>query len=139
MIRSHAYTDYHPRWLRQPVSTYWWLEKVDYFAFILREGSCLFVGWFVVYLLLLVAAIGDGPSEYTRFLQWSATPWVLILNIVSFAFVVYHAITFFVAAPRALAVHIRHRRVPEHMVLVGHYIAWVAASVLASWLLLGGR
>ena len=35
-IAEH-YTEYHPRWLRQHVSTYWWLRKWSYFAFILRE------------------------------------------------------------------------------------------------------
>ena len=137
MNRSHVSTDYHPRWLRQPVSTYWWLERPAYFAFILREGSCLFVAWFVVYLLALISAVGKGPASYTRFLEWSATPWVLALNIVSFAFMIYHAITFFAAAPRAMAVHIGRRRVPESFVLGGHYRAWAAASALVSWLLLG--
>ena len=139
MTRSPAYTDYHPRWLRRPVSTYWWLEKWDYFAFILRESSCLFVGWTVVYLLLLFAAAGEGAGGYARFLAWSATPWVLTLNLVSLAFLVYHAITFFVAAPRALAVHIGRRRVPERMVLAGHYAAWAVVSALVGWLLVGGR
>ena len=55
-----AYTDYHPRWLRRRVSTYWWLEKWSYFAFVLREGSCLFVGWFVVYYTYLPGAIPHG-------------------------------------------------------------------------------
>ena len=137
MSRTHVYTDYHPRWLRRPVSTYWWLEKGSYFAFILREGSCLFVAWFVVYLLLLIDAVGKGPDDYARFLEWSATPWVLALNIVSFAFMIYHAITFFAAAPRAMVVHIGRRRVPEPFVLGGHYLAWAAASALVSWLLLG--
>ena len=137
MHRSHAYTDYHPRWLRQPVSTYWWLEKRAYLAFILREGSCLFVAWSVVYLLLLLDAVGKGPASYTRFLEWSSTPWVLTLNIVSLAFLIYHAVTFFVAAPRAMVVHVGRRRVPERVVLAGHYLAWAAASALVSWLLLG--
>lgn len=135
--QSHVYTDYHPRWLRRPVSTYWWLEKPAYFAFILREGSCMFVGWFVVYLLVLIAAVGRGPASYTRFLDWSSTPWVLALNLIGFAFMIYHAVTFFVAAPRAMAVHIGQRRVPERLVLWGHYLAWAVASALASWLLLG--
>ncbi len=137
MNRRHVYTDYHPRWLQQPVSTYWWLERPAYFAFILREGSCLFVGWFVVYLLALISAVGKGPTSYTRFLEWSSTPWVLALNIVSFAFMIYHAITFFAAAPRAMVVHIGRRRVSEPLVLGGHYLAWAAASALVSWLLLG--
>ena len=44
--QAFVYTDYHPRWLRRHVSTYWWLEKPSYFAFILRESTCLFVAWF---------------------------------------------------------------------------------------------
>jgi len=134
---SHIYTDYHPRWLRQKLSTYWWLEKREYVSFILREGSCMFVAWFVVYLLLLVNSVVGGPASYARFLEWSATPWVLTLNVVSFLFIVYHAITFFVAAPQAMVVHIGHQRVPGFLVLAGHYVAWGAASVFVSWLLLG--
>ena len=134
---SHLYTDYHPRWLRRKLSTYWWLEKREYVAFILREGSCMFVAWFVVYLLLLVNSVVGGPASYARFLEWSATPWVLTLNVVSFLFIVYHAITFFVAAPQAMVVHIGHQRVPGFLVLAGHYVAWGAASVFVSWLLLG--
>jgi fumarate reductase subunit C len=134
---SHIYTDYHPRWLRQKLSTYWWLEKRAYVAFILREASCMFVAWFVVYLLLLVNSVAGGPGSYARFLEWSATPWVLTINVVSFLFIVYHAITFFVAAPQAMVVHVGHQRVPGFLVLAGHYVAWAAASVFVSWLLLG--
>ena len=50
---------------------------------------------------------------------------------------VYHAITFFDAAPQAMVVHVGRTRVPGHLVLAGHYVAWVAASVLVGWLLLG--
>ena len=137
MGEIHVYTDYHPRWLRRHVSTYWWMKKRSYVAFILREGSCMFVAWLVVYLLLLVNAVVGGLASYARFLEWSAAPWVLTLNVVSFLFLVYHAITFFVAAPQAMVVHVGRSRVPGHLVLAGHYVAWAAASVFVYWLLLG--
>jgi fumarate reductase subunit C len=130
-----VYTDYHPRWLRQPVSTYWWLEKPAYFLFILRESTCLFVAWFTVYLLLLIAAVVDGPAAYQQFMAWSATPWVVVLNIVSFVLMVYHAMTFFDAAPQALVVHVGGNRVPGTLILAGHYAAWVVASAAIIWLL----
>ena len=136
MGRGHVYTDYHPRWLRRQRSTYWWLEKRAYLAFILREGSCVFVAWFVVYLLLMVKAVIDGPGNYAAFLEWSATPWVLTLNVLSFLFMLYHAITFFDAAPRAMVVRVGRTRVPGHLVLAGHYVAWGASSLLVGWLLL---
>ena len=135
MHHGDLYTDYHPRWLRRHVSTYWWLEKPSYFAFILRESTCLFVGWFAVYLLLLIAAVVDGPDAYAQFLAWSASPWMITLNIVSFALMVFHAITFFEAAPQALVVHLGHTRVPGRLVLIGHYAAWAVASAAVIWLL----
>jgi succinate dehydrogenase subunit C len=135
MARSHVYTDYHPRWLRRQVSTYWWLEKWAYFAFILRESTCLFVAWFVAYLLLMIGAVAGGADSYRQFLAWSASPWVLTLNAVSFLFMIFHAITFFVAAPQALVVHVGRRPVPARLVLTGHYVAWAAVSALVAWLL----
>jgi fumarate reductase subunit C len=132
-----VYTDYHHRWLRRPVSTYWWLEKPAYLAFILREGSCMFVGWTVIYLLKLVRAVGQGVASYAQFLAWSATPRILILNVVTFAFVTYHAATFFQAAPRAMVVRVGRRRIPSRLVLLGHYGAWLVATVIIGWLLAG--
>lgn len=139
MNGSHSYTDYHARWLRRKPSTYWWLEKRAYVAFILREGSCLFVAWLVVYLLWLVSAVAGGPGSYAQLLDWSARPWVLALNVISFLFIVYHAITFFLAAPQAMVVHIGRKRMPTYAVLAGHYVAWAGASVFVFWLLMGGR
>ena len=136
--QAHVYTDYHPRWLRQRVSTYWWLEKPAYFAFILRESTCLFVAWFAIYLLLLIKALVDGPAAYQAFMAWSAAPWMILLNVVSFALLVFHAITFFDAAPQALVVHLGKTRVPGQLVLLGHYAAWIAASAAVVWLLLRG-
>ena len=140
MSPAHVHTAYHPRWLRRHVSTLWWMEKGTYFAFILREASCLFVAWFVAYLLLLVRAVSQGEAAYTAFMARSAEPAVVILNIVAFAFLTYHAITFFDAAPQALVVHIGKRRVPEGLIAIGHYAAWAAVSlaIFAGLVLYGG-
>jgi fumarate reductase subunit C len=139
MAQAPAYTPYHPRWLRRHVSTYWWLERWSYFRFILREASCMFVAWGVVLLLRLVSAVDTGPESYAGVIAWLTTPWVQILNIFSFLFIVYHAVTFFVAAPQALVVHLGGRRVPGHLIMLGHYGAWAVASLLIVWLLIGGR
>ena len=129
MTETHVHTAYHPRWLRRHVSTLWWMENPSYFAFILREASCLFVAWVVVYLLLLVRAVAEGEASYQAFLAWSAQPGILLLHIVSFAFLVFHAVTFFHAAPQALVVHVGRRRVPEPAIAVAHYAGWAAVSL----------
>lgn len=107
-------------------------------AFILRELSCLFVAWFVVYLLVLVRAVNQGEAAYQGFLAWSAGPSVLLLNVVSFAFIIYHAITFFIAAPQALVVHVGGKRLPSALIGGAHYLALAAVSAIVAWVLLGG-
>jgi fumarate reductase subunit C len=137
--RPAEYTAYHPRWLRYRTSTYWWLERWSYFAFILRELSSLFIAWFVVYLLLLVRAVGQGQSSYQQLLDWSANPAVVTLNVVSLCFVVFHAITWFNLAPQAMAVRVRGKRLPGRWITASNYVAWAVVSGVMVWLLLGAR
>jgi fumarate reductase subunit C len=137
MSDHHVYTPYHPRWLRQPVSTYWWVQKWSYFRFILRESTCMFVAWALVYLLLLVRAVSHGSDGYAAFTEWSKTPWVVALNIISFVLVAFHAVTFFEAVPQAMVVHIGRSRVPGHLVKAGHYVGWAVVSAFVAWLLRG--
>ena len=119
------------------VSTLWWLEKRSYFTFIMREMSCVFVAWFVVYLLLLVRAVSQGDAAYQELLAWSATTPILLLNVVSFLSLIFHTVTFFDAAPRAMVVKVGPNPVPAGLVLAGHYAGLAAASAVVCWLLLG--
>jgi fumarate reductase subunit C len=137
MSGSPAYTPYHPRWIRQRVSTYWWLQRWSYFVFILRELSSVFVAWFVAYLLLLVRAIDQGAASYREFLEWSAGAPVLGLNVVSLVFVVFHAITWFNLAPQAMVVHVGGRRVADAWVSASNYAAWAIVSAVVVWLVAG--
>jgi fumarate reductase subunit C len=120
------------------VSTYWWLRRRSYLAFILRELSSIFVAWFVAYLLLLSRAVSEGESSYRQFLGWSGRPVVLFVNVVGLSFVVFHAITWFNLAPQALVVHLRGKRVPGALITASNYLAWAATSALVAWLVLRG-
>jgi fumarate reductase subunit C len=133
-----TYTEYHPRWYRHRISTYWWLERWSYVAFIMRELSSVFIAWFIVYLLLLIHAVSRGAGAYWRFLDWSRGPVVLGLNIVSLVFVVFHAITWFNLAPQAMVVRMGGRPVPGSWIAASNYVAWVLVSALVAGLVLGG-
>jgi len=136
MTQHTIYTPYHPRWHRTRVSTYWWLGRASYFLFILRELSSLAVAWFIVYLLALIAAVSRGDVAYQHFLDWSRTPFALFMNIVSFAFVILHAITWFNLAPQAMVVKVAGKRVPGFLIAGSNYGAWVVVSLAILGLLL---
>ncbi|HEV3258897.1 MAG TPA: hypothetical protein VG013_18650 [Gemmataceae bacterium] len=138
MNHPPAYTEYHPRWYRSRMSTYWWLQRASYLTFILRELSSIFVAWFIVYLLLLVRAVSQGPLPYRDFLNWAGSPGIVVLNLVSLFFVVFHAMTWFNLAPQAMVVHLRGQRVPGSWIAASNYLAWALVSALVVWLILGG-
>ncbi len=136
MNNEPIYTAYHPRWLRPRLSTYWWLGKWPYVRFILRELSSVFVAWFVIYLLLLVRAVGRGQLAYSEFLVFSAHPIVLTINVVAFLFITFHALTWFAVAPQAIVAHIGPKRVPATVIALSHYGAWIVVSAVIFWFLL---
>jgi len=123
---------------RSRMSTWWWLRKPSYLAFMLRELSSVFVAWAVIFLLLLVYAVGRGAQGYRDFLSWAGTPWVVTLNGVTLVFLVYHAVTWFNLTPRAMAVRLRGRRVPGLAIAGPAYAGWLVVSAFVAWLLLRG-
>jgi fumarate reductase subunit C len=131
-------TEYLPKCYHPRVSTYWWLARWAYLKFILREISSVFVAWIVLLTMLQIRALSRGPAEYAGFREWLANPLVIALNVFSFLFVVFHAITWFNLAPQAMVVRMRGKRLSGLAIAVPNYAAWVIVSALVAWIILGG-
>jgi fumarate reductase subunit C len=119
------------------MSVFWWVGRRSYLVFVLRELSSVFVAWSVVFLLLLVHAVSEGGKQYQQFRNLSSNPWMLALNVVTLAFLLFHAITWFNLAPSAMVVRIRDKRVPRSWIAGVHYAGWALLSALVAWLIVG--
>ena len=119
---------------RRPISVWWWTRKRTYFLFVMRELSSLFIAWLVLYLLLLIRAVDHGPAAYADFLDRAASPWLVVLNVVAFGFVLLHTVTWFSLTPQAMVVSVRGRRVPAAAIIAGQYAALFVVSALVYWL-----
>lgn len=131
-------TEYVPRSYHTRLSTYWWLARWPYLKFILREASSVFVAWTVIIMLLQIRALTHGPAQYAGFQKWLERPLPLALSVISFFFVLFHAVTWFNLAPKAMAIRIRGKRLPGPAVAAPIYIAWVVISVAVAWVILRG-
>jgi len=123
-----------PLTYRRPLSTWWWTRKRTYFVFVMRELSSIFVAWFVVFLLLLLRAVTDGPAAYDDFLDWAASPFVVGLNVVAAAFLVLHVVTWFSLTPQAMAIRVRGRPVPPVAIVGAQYAGLAVVSAFVVWL-----
>ena len=138
MIERPSYNEFHPKWHRTRVSTYWWLGRWPYVKFIVREMSSIFVAFFVVMTLLQIRALSHGPQAYQVFQERLQTPPVLVLNIISLFFVLFHTITWFNLTPRAMVVHLRGKKLPDVMIIAPNYIGWLIVSGVIAWIIIGG-
>jgi fumarate reductase subunit C len=116
------------------MSVFWWVHKRSYFLFVMRELSSLFVAWFVIYLLMFVAAVGGGAEKYDAFLDRASSPLFLVVNAVALAFLVLHTITWFALTPQAMVLNLGGRRVPGVLIIVAQYVGLAAVSAFIYWL-----
>jgi fumarate reductase subunit C len=124
--------------LRRPMSRAWFLKRPSWFLFLLREATAVFVGVFALEVLLMVRAVGQGPEAYAAFLDRLACPGTVAFHAVALLFVLYHTVTWFVAAPKAMRLKVGEEPVPPAAIVAGHYLAWAAVSAAVLWLFLGG-
>jgi fumarate reductase subunit C len=113
----------------------------------MRELSSLFVAWFVVYLLLLVHAVSEGPAAYRDFVDDADAPWLVALNVLGFAFLLLHTITWFHLTPKAMVVQIppvppvperlRGWTAPAWLIIGSQYAGLAVVSALVCWAVLG--
>ena len=138
MSAGPHYTLYHPRWYRRRVSVWWWLHNRSYTVFVLREITSVFVALFAVVYLWQLHALTQGPDAYAKFLARLQTPPFLVLNVVAFLFVLFHAVTWLNLTPKAMVVRLGGKRVPDWAILGLNYGAWVVLSAAVAFVLLRG-
>lgn len=129
------YTEFHPRWYRPQVSTYWWLGKWAYVKFILRELTSVAVAWTVALLLLQIFSLIRGGPFYDQFMMLMSFPWMIAINIVAFGFLLMHSITWFNLAPKAMAVRVHGKRVPALAISGPQYLAWIVISAIVIFII----
>lgn len=121
---------YRPR-----IPIFWWTSKWSNIKFITRELTSVFVAGYAVVLLLQIRSLLRGPEAYESFLVWLKTPLSIGFHIIALLFVVFHSITWFNLAPKALVVRLGKKTVPGFLIAGSNYAAWLVASALIAWVL----
>jgi fumarate reductase subunit C len=125
-----------PALYHRPVSLLWWTRKRTYFVFVMRELSSIFIAWLILYLLLFVRAVADGPEAYDDFLDRASSPWLVVINVVAFCFVLLHTATWFLLTPQAMDLRVRGRHLPASAILGAQYAGLAVVSAFVAWLVL---
>lgn len=131
MIRmAHPYP-----WRRRPG---WWLRNPRYVMFQLRELGGVVSALYGLLLLNLLVQLDAGESAYTAFLTAIRTPPLVYVNVVLFALVLWHAISWFALIGKAQPVQLTREPLPWKAVFAVNVVLWLVVSGAIVFLIFGG-
>ncbi|MBI4548828.1 MAG: fumarate reductase subunit C [Ignavibacteriae bacterium] len=136
MTINTQYTKFRPQRYQTRVPIFWWVHKWAHLRFITRELTSVFVAIYAFVLLFQLWALNQGAETYALFLAWLRTPISIGLHMVALLFVIFHSITWFNLAPKALVLRLGTKRVPDAVLIVLNYLAWGVLSVVIAWIML---
>lgn len=110
----------------RPMPANWWMTKKTYVLFIVRELTCVFVGGYALFLLVLVAR-RDEPQAFD---DWLNSPLLIALQIIALPMLLYHSITWFNLTPKVMVVWRGEERVSPLLIAGANYVAWAIISIV---------
>jgi len=118
------------------MSSTWWLNKRNYLLFMLRELTSVFIAAFLVFYLVQLAHLAQGPESYAAFLRQRSSFGWMFFHLLALVAALYHSITWFNLTPKVMVMRRGEERVPPVFIAGSNYVAWLAISVVILWIVL---
>ncbi len=121
----------------RPIGNDWWLKRKRYVTYMIREFTCVAVGGYSFFLLLLVSRATD-EAAFADLVTSLSSPLSIVLHLIALLLVIFHAVTFLNVTPKAIVLYLpgSDEKVSPTLIVVALYAAWLAVSVVIAWLAL---
>jgi fumarate reductase subunit C len=120
----------------RPLSkTTWYMRQGRYKVYMLREVTCLLVGFYTFLTIYGMAALATGPGQWDQFLASQQNMAMIVFHAIALLyFLFYQTFAWFKLAPKAMPVQLGEKKLPGSVIVAGHYAAWVVLSAFIFWL-----
>jgi fumarate reductase subunit C len=123
-------------YVREVSKTGWWLQQPRYIRYMMREISSLFIGIYVLLLIVGLYQLAQGQAAYEAFLATAKGPAGMIFAVLAMIFAVYHSYSWFQVTPKAMPLMVGSKKVPGAFIIAAHWFGFVVVSA-AFWALVG--
>ena len=118
----------------------WWLSNRHYTAYMLRELTSLFVTIFCLLYIYQLSVLASGNSaSYATYLNFLKNPLMIGFSVVTLAFCLYHAFTWFYLIGRVQPIKVGRRTTSPLFALLVNTVLLAAISYAVASLFLVGR
>lgn len=120
---------------RKHINIFWWANRWIHIKFIARELTSVCVAGYVIVLLFYSKAILDGQEAWTNLTEVLRSPVVIALHVLALGGLIFHSITWFNLAPKAMVLKMGNNKVPGIVIALLNYGGWIVVSVALGWIL----
>jgi len=110
--------------------TNWWMKQLFYTKYMLREGSSVFITVYSLILAWGLLRLSQGEVAFNAWLDSLGNPVAIIFHLIALVFALYHTVTWFSLAPKAVDLWIKGKRLDDQKIISGHYAVFVIVTVL---------
>lgn len=114
----------------------WWTNRWIHIKFIARELTSICVAVYSLILLSFVNTVLLGPESFDTMILFFNSPISLIIHVFLLAGLLFHSITWFNLAPKAMVIKLGEKNIPGKLIALANYIGWLVVSVLLIFLVL---
>ena len=107
----------------------WWMKQLFYTKYMIREGSSVFITLYSLILAWGVLRLSQGEVAFNTWMQALQNPFAIILHLMALALALYHTITWFSLAPKAVDLWIKGKRLDDKVIVSGHYAAFIVVTI----------
>ena len=115
------------------VPIFWWTHRWVDIRFIARELTSVFVAGYSVVFLFYIRSVSQGPEAFARFSERLTSPLVIFFHCFALLALIYHSITWFNLAPKAMVIKLGGNKIPGVLIALMNYIGWGVISVVIVW------
>lgn len=114
----------------KPMTASWFLKNRFHTLYMVREGTSIFVGLYSLILLWGLAALVKGEAAWNMWLGHLQNPIYMVFHVIALVACLYHAITWFSLAPKAMHLQKGDQKLTDKPVVIAHYVTFVVATVV---------
>ncbi len=117
-----------------PLPWSWFTQRRSYRLFMAREATSVFLAGYLVYLIVWIYRIGQGPEGLAAAIDSARHPLTVAMHILALVAALYHSITWFNLTPKIMPLYISEDRVPDFWaaILMG-YLPWALFTFIILW------
>jgi len=107
----------------------WWMKQLFYTKYMIREGSSVFITLYSLILAWGVLRLSQGEVAFNAWMHSLQSPPAIILHLIALVLALYHTITWFSLAPKAVDLWFKGKRLDDKVIVSGHYAAFIVVTV----------